>query len=318
MSGRRGAEQEAFYRIGAVSRLTGLPANTIRTWERRHDAVQPQRSQGGGRLYSDDDIERLQLLKELSAQGHAIGELAPLSTEALAQRSRRSAEATGVEPIHPRPLRVALLHGSLRAALHRQEPEFATWEVVVDARHPDQLIADVANQDPVDVAVLELGLLGREPEAAYEACVEACGAEIIVVTYHFAAQPLLEVLADAGARLLRAPVELALLKRIVSEQHSTWTGQEPPEPVPPKYTPDQLSQLRSITSTVECECPHHLAQLVETLVAFERYSELCEQRFPKDVAIHRTLRKGTGQARMEVERLLQRLVAYEGIQLPPA
>ncbi|MGI9590525.1 MAG: MerR family transcriptional regulator, partial [Myxococcota bacterium] len=49
-------EQEQGFRIGAVSRLTGLTADTIRAWEKRHQAVEPFRSEGGTRLYRESDV----------------------------------------------------------------------------------------------------------------------------------------------------------------------------------------------------------------------------------------------------------------------
>jgi hypothetical protein len=66
---------------------------------------------------------------------------------------------------------------------------------------------------------------------------------------------------------------------------------------------------------VDCECPHHLAQLVEMLVAFERYSATCESQNPQDAEIHRTLRLGTGRARMQMEALLARILDWEQIEL---
>jgi len=47
--------------------------------------VTPSRSEGGQRLYSDLDIERLARLKRLVERGHAISRIASLPTEALAQ-----------------------------------------------------------------------------------------------------------------------------------------------------------------------------------------------------------------------------------------
>ena len=35
------------YRIGAVSRMTGISPDALRIWERRYAAVSPQRSPGG-------------------------------------------------------------------------------------------------------------------------------------------------------------------------------------------------------------------------------------------------------------------------------
>ena len=40
------------YRIGAVSRLTGVSADNLRVWERRHQAVTPARDDSGDRSYS--------------------------------------------------------------------------------------------------------------------------------------------------------------------------------------------------------------------------------------------------------------------------
>jgi DNA-binding transcriptional MerR regulator len=66
------------YRIGAVSRLTGLSADVVRVWERRYSAIRPQRSEGGSRLYSDADIARLRRLRQAVEFGHAIGQVAKL------------------------------------------------------------------------------------------------------------------------------------------------------------------------------------------------------------------------------------------------
>jgi MerR family transcriptional regulator, light-induced transcriptional regulator len=73
------------YRIGAVSRLTGLTADVVRVWERRYGAIRPRRSEGGSRLYSDAEIARLRQLRQAVEFGHAIGQVAQLSDNDLAQ-----------------------------------------------------------------------------------------------------------------------------------------------------------------------------------------------------------------------------------------
>ena len=93
-------DQGQGYRIGAVSRLTGLTADTIRAWERRHHAVRPVRSEGGTRLYSESDVSRLQLLKALGERGEPIGAIARLSESALRRsigRVRRGATDPGLD-----------------------------------------------------------------------------------------------------------------------------------------------------------------------------------------------------------------------------
>ena len=59
---------EGAYRIGAVARLTGFSPDTLRIWERRYDIVEPQRTPKGGRLYSQQDVTRLTMIKTLVDQ----------------------------------------------------------------------------------------------------------------------------------------------------------------------------------------------------------------------------------------------------------
>jgi len=88
--------RQARYPLRAVMRRTGLSADVIRAWERRHSAVAPQRSPGGQRLYSERDVVRLALLKRATAEGHSIGEIARLEVAALEslvhEAKRRDAE----------------------------------------------------------------------------------------------------------------------------------------------------------------------------------------------------------------------------------
>jgi DNA-binding transcriptional MerR regulator len=66
-----------------VQRLTGLSPDTIRAWERRHGAVEPARSAGKTRHFSDEDVRRLILLRQAVERGHRIGSIANLSESEL-------------------------------------------------------------------------------------------------------------------------------------------------------------------------------------------------------------------------------------------
>jgi DNA-binding transcriptional MerR regulator/methylmalonyl-CoA mutase cobalamin-binding subunit len=76
-----------------VTRRTGLSPDLLRAWERRYEVVTPSRSEGGRRLYSDTDIERLRLLYRATLTGRTIGQVAELPTEALAALIRQDAVA---------------------------------------------------------------------------------------------------------------------------------------------------------------------------------------------------------------------------------
>src|SRR5687767_3711150 len=60
MTGRR-------YAISVVSELTGMHQQTIRQYERL-GLVQPKRSAGGTRYFTEGDVERLQAIAQLTQQ----------------------------------------------------------------------------------------------------------------------------------------------------------------------------------------------------------------------------------------------------------
>lgn len=69
--------------INFVARQTGLTIHTIRIWEKRYGAVKPIRSENNRRLYTEEDVERLRLLREATLAGHAIGQIARASLPEL-------------------------------------------------------------------------------------------------------------------------------------------------------------------------------------------------------------------------------------------
>lgn len=76
-----------------VSERTGLSPDVLRVWERRYHVVTPQRSPGGQRWYTEQDLARLRLLARAVAAGRNISSVASLSTEQLSDVVR-AAEAS--------------------------------------------------------------------------------------------------------------------------------------------------------------------------------------------------------------------------------
>jgi DNA-binding transcriptional MerR regulator len=54
---------DGIYSIGAVARMLGLPAQTLRAWEDRYQQIVPARSSGGQRLYSRDQVDQLSFIR---------------------------------------------------------------------------------------------------------------------------------------------------------------------------------------------------------------------------------------------------------------
>ena len=69
--------------IRYVCRQTGLTAHQIRAWEKRYQAVVPERTETNRRLYSEADIERLQLLAKAREAGLSLSQVAHLPADEL-------------------------------------------------------------------------------------------------------------------------------------------------------------------------------------------------------------------------------------------
>ncbi len=67
------ADDKLFYKIGEVSRLTGLESYVLRYWETEFAALRPQKSSGGQRVYTKKDVDLvLQIKRMLYEQGFTI------------------------------------------------------------------------------------------------------------------------------------------------------------------------------------------------------------------------------------------------------
>ncbi|MEQ1693593.1 MAG: MerR family transcriptional regulator, partial [Gemmatimonas sp.] len=71
--------------IAIVAERTGLSRDVLRVWERRYAAVEPMRSPGGQRLYSNEHIDRFRLLAAVTRHGRNISLVAGLPNDVLQQ-----------------------------------------------------------------------------------------------------------------------------------------------------------------------------------------------------------------------------------------
>src|SRR5512145_2708439 len=64
--------------IGALSRATGIPVETLRTWESRYGFPVPERRPSGHRVYALSTVPRLRRISEALARGHRAGQVVPV------------------------------------------------------------------------------------------------------------------------------------------------------------------------------------------------------------------------------------------------
>ena len=88
---------DAIYSIGAVARMLGVPTATIRTWEERYAVVVPERSPGGHRLYTRDQVGQLRFVLRNIERGLQPADAHRLLADRLVQGPDWNLEGSGSE-----------------------------------------------------------------------------------------------------------------------------------------------------------------------------------------------------------------------------
>lgn len=228
-------------------------------------------------------------------------------------------------------IRVAVLGEQIPAQLRERPSDAEGLELIWSGTSLEELLRSAGRTRP-QVIVADLDWLGADPVKAAEQLLKASAAELFITVYRFAARGAVEQLAGDKKRVVRAPVSIPMLKTqmmstIVRGMLADLTptakpasvrmppprAPEAPRPDGPRFTDAQLGTLRERQSKLACECPNHVAELVASLVAFERYSESCANRDEDDAAMHRSLARATGEARRLMEIALVELMRFENI-----
>ncbi|TNJ90052.1 MerR family transcriptional regulator [Escherichia coli] len=68
----------AYYSIGDVAERCGINPVTLRAWQRRYGLLKPQRSEGGHRLFDEEDIQRIEEIKRWISNGVPVGKVKAL------------------------------------------------------------------------------------------------------------------------------------------------------------------------------------------------------------------------------------------------
>ena len=78
---------DELFPIREVVRLTGVNPVTLRAWERRYGLIQPVRTEGGHRLYSQADIEAIRSIVDWTERGVAVSKVGSLLERSAASKA---------------------------------------------------------------------------------------------------------------------------------------------------------------------------------------------------------------------------------------
>lgn len=312
------------YRSGEAARLANMPPTTLRMWERRYGVIGPLKSESGQRLYSEDDVRRLVLLKALVRQGHAIGSVARLAhnqLEALLQ-TRPGGAVASAQAAHEESgqrVRIATVGAAvsrrLRAALEQTQRADAVERL--DFSGLTEVGAAAGKGASADALVIDVLSLTRELAAQVLEMRDRLHARMAAVSYAYGNAQATETLRMGGVRLYRAPMSAVEMRQLAGDLYAGGKGEAPVGlesngvRAPRRFDDETLERVMAQSSVVRCECPQHLGELIMRLDAFERYSDDCTSRSVDDAVLHRHLGNVANQARVMLEAALERVVAAE-------
>lgn len=335
-------EANATYRSGAAARLSGVPVETLRVWERRYGVTDPSRSERGQRQYSFEDVRRLGLIKQLVDAGNSIGAVAHLDLQQLLAMLSAVANLPAAQSqvqLSNGMLRIALVGVMLRQSLINLDPEQSKLSLVQTAFNLKQAPMQLKDVK-VDVMVVEQGELTAPEEQIplLGLAQQACQATAVLILYRFASSDAIRQLRLAGFHVARIPsdmLEIDHLCRVamaraltLAEQQGRMgrvkkNGMRPVDAarnkksnlIPARLLDDEhLTHIAKFATSIHCECPRHLVDLLQMLTSFERYSAQCENRNEEDASLHRDLHYTAAHARSALEQALVRVAQAEGIQ----
>src|SRR6266498_3861826 len=149
----------------AVARETGVPADTFRAWERRYGVPRPQRTAGGHRLYSEQDIATIRWLRDRTEDGVNISHAVMLLSNLL--------DTPAAEPVNNNEVRaITVLAG-----------EFVQALVAFDLAWAERLLSEAFSVYPFEHVLIDLI---QPAMVEIGACWQR--GEINVVIEHFATQ----------------------------------------------------------------------------------------------------------------------------------
>ena len=193
------ADKDGVYSIGAVVKMLGVPAQTLRSWEERYHQIVPTRSAGGQRLYSRDQVDQLRFVLDELERG-----MQPSDAHRLLEERSRS-------PIEPRPsteeLATILLAErdpfSAELSEYLLRTEGYSTRIALNASD----VRKILEEEPPSLVVIDLLISG------------GAGPELCMVAHQGASLPVIAVSAlDSRHQALQSGADAFLLKPLDSLQ----------------------------------------------------------------------------------------------------
>ena len=322
-----GTSNQNRHRIGAISTLSGVPITTLRVWESRYGAFMPSKTEGAHRLYSDEDLLRATLFKQIGDFGHAISSMARLSVEDLNEllhKYRKTSMAQTSAKLPATTVNLAIIGLPLAARIESKKfmlnYRSNTIRVTNIFNDLEGALISKLDQKP-HILLAKVNSLDAYTWPDISRFVSQHKIAQTIVIYSFGQSAVIESAKRSGVIVRREPIsdyDLADLissvllvdpaESVASQSHSAMIPTR-------RYSDATLRRVAEISTDVLCECPRHVAEIITQLNSFEQYSQECLNKTPKDAHLHAYLASVSGSARALFEKALEMVATHENISL---
>lgn len=138
----------------------------------------------------------------------------------------------------------------------------------------------------------------------------------VLLLYRYARHQDIAYFKSLGVSVFKAPIDESELERALRAQVLK-QPQVVPQGVsnrnPRKFSDQELQRAAAMSTSIDCECPQHLAEIIRGLVSFEVYSSQCVSKDKAGEDLHRHIHQQTGVARAVMEDLLKLVLDHEGL-----
>lgn len=281
------------YKIGAVSKRTGITPECLRAWERRYGLAPAERA-GKTRFYSAEQVEWLLAVKALLDQGHPISQVIHFDDAEIERRLRPAAGAMA------RPLRQAARVGvvgvELMEALRDACDSGATALEAAEWADLDELATDEDPAADLDCVLLHLSSLDVQ---RLDVVREIYPSTPLVVAYSYARADDAERFEAVGCALLKWPSPWQEVECAIDEALRA-----------PLYSARQLMTIRDNAHRACCGCPETLVGFIREIANHAEHAGRCDGDRDDD---HALVEEGLQNARVQLERSLRPLVEKYGL-----
>jgi DNA-binding transcriptional MerR regulator len=188
----------AVFSIGAVARMLGVAPTTIRTWEDRYGLIVPQRSRGGQRLFTRQQVEHLRFVKDRLDGGMQPGDAHRLLADMMEGTPSKEASSDA------RPRLLILLVERDPYAAEIEEYLLQTEGYAVELTFDAGEIESRAKSLSPDVVIIDLLISGGEGVEACQSIKRTTDAPLIAIS---ALEARDEAMAAGADAFLQKPLD---------------------------------------------------------------------------------------------------------------